>query len=111
FDIAENHIKPATDTVSKLVVEEPVDIEAWRICRAWKRILGVTLNLERVAAHLRRIDRHRPAPLVDRVLAECETRSRVDVLAEIESWAATRLKKENGSDEERPVNEGIKKLR
>ena len=109
FDIAEKRIKPVMDTAPAAAPEEFVDIEAWRICRAWKRILGVTLNAEQVALHLKRIDCHRPTPLVDRVLAECETQSRVEVLAEIKSRAATRLRKEDG-DEEWTVTKGIKKL-
>jgi hypothetical protein len=112
FDIAEKHFKPVTqpsttDTTSEAI---PDDIEAWRICRAWKRILGVTLNPERVAQHLRRLDCHRPTPLADQVLAECENQSRVEVLAEIKSRAATRLKKEDKDNEKWPVVRRIKKL-
>jgi len=89
FDIAEKHFKsitqPSTDTTSGAISE---DIEAWRICRAWKRILGVTLNPKRVASHLKQIDFHKPTPLVDGVLADCENQSSIEVLAEIKSRAA-----------------------
>ena len=104
FDIAEKHLKPVTQPSTNTTSETiPEDVEAWRICRAWKRILGVTLNATRVASHLKQIDCHRPTPLVDRVLAECEDQSKVEVLAEIKSRAATRLRKENADDEEWPV--------
>ena len=109
FDIAEKHFKPATqpptDTTSEAI---PEDVEAWRICRAWKRILGVTLHPRMVASHLKRLDCHRPTPLVDQVLRQCENESRVEVLAEIKSRAATRLRKEKDDDEEWPVMKSIK---
>jgi hypothetical protein len=112
FDIVEKYSKPATQPESTNTAQgvPPEELEAWRICRAWKRILGVTLNPGRVASHLKRVDCYRPTPLVDQVLTECENQSRVEVLAEMKSRAATRLGKENGNDEKWTVTKGIKKL-
>jgi hypothetical protein len=57
---------------------EPQDdryqLQAWRIRRAWKQVLGIELNMDRLADHLRDIGEHfsAPTPLVDKLLAEIE---------------------------------------
>src|SRR5262249_9400054 len=104
FDIAEKHLKPVTQPSTNATSETiPEDVEASRICQSWQHYLSVTLNATRVDSHLKQIYCHRPTPLVDRVIAECEDQSKVEVLAEKKSRTATRLRKENADDEEWPV--------
>src|SRR5262245_2300666 len=95
FDIVDEPTVPITDRsngqVTAVVItpsEGPDNISAWRITRAWKRIMGVTLNVHQVTRHLQYMDLDRPTPLADQVLAECR-QSRVEVLAEIKNRAAT----------------------
>jgi hypothetical protein len=74
---------------------EEYQLQAWRICRAWKQILGIKLAMDRVAKQLRDMDKHlsAPTPLADKVLAEMEQekKSKLVVLAELKepggNWA------------------------
>jgi hypothetical protein len=62
-------------------------LQAWRIRRAWKQVLGIELNMDRLIAHLRDMAGRfsAPTPLVDKVLAEIEAgeNSAVVILAEL----------------------------
>src|SRR5262245_31988728 len=62
-------------------------LQAWRIRRAWKQVLGIELNMDRVSSHLRDMEEHfsLPTPLVDKVLAEIEAEknSTAVILAEL----------------------------
>ena len=70
---------------------EPIDdkyqLQAWRIRRSWKRVLGIELNMDRVANHLRNMEESfsLPTPLVNKVLAEIEAErnSTAVILAEL----------------------------
>ena len=64
-------------------------LRAWRICQAWRKILGIKLNQDRVTEHLRSINElfSAPTPLADKALVQT---SKVIVLAE--------LKKEPGGN-------------
>jgi len=72
-------------------------LQAWRICQAWRKILGVNLNMDMVAEHLRRQNKFFSAPttLVDKALAEVEAgrKSKVKVLAEIKEPGGNRAQK------------------
>src|SRR5215510_3321635 len=67
--------------------DDKYQLQAWRIRRAWKQILGIELNMDRVASHLRHMEEHfsLPTPLVDKVLAEIEAEknSTAVILAEL----------------------------
>src|SRR5215813_62004 len=66
--------------------DDKYQLQAWRIRRAWKRALGIELNMDRVASRLRHMEEHfsLPTPLVDKVLAdiEAEKNSTAVILAE-----------------------------
>ena len=70
------------------------ELEAWRICRAWKKILGINLNMDRVAKNLRDNNEHysAPTPLVDKILAGID-REKAVVLAEIKEPGGNRARK------------------
>src|SRR5262249_28230202 len=67
--------------------DDKYQLQAWRVRRAWKQILGIELNMDRVANHLRDMEAHfsLPTPLVDKVLAEIESEknSTAVILAEL----------------------------
>lgn len=77
--------------------DEDYQVQAWRICQAWQKILGIKLNMDRVAEHLRIRNKvfSAPTPLADKVLAEVEARrkSKVKVLAEIKEPGGNRAQK------------------
>jgi len=78
--------------------QERYRLQAWRICRAWKNILGIKLNVDNVAEPLRDVDEYfsQPTPLADKALAEIETkqrRSKIKVLAEIKEPGGNRAQK------------------
>ena len=72
-------------------------LQAWRICQAWRKILGINLDMDRVAEHLRQQNKFFSAPtsLVDKALAELEAdrKSKVKVLAEIKEPGGNRAQK------------------
>jgi hypothetical protein len=76
---------------------EKYQLQAWRICRAWKQTLGVRLDVDRVAKHLCDMEKYFsvPTPLVDKILAEVEAarKSKIVVLAEIKEPGGNRARK------------------
>jgi len=70
-------------------------LQAWRICQAWRKILGVNLNMDMVAEHLRLQNKvfSAPTPLADKALAELDRKSKVKVLAEIKEPGGNRAQK------------------
>lgn len=81
---------------------EKYQLQAWRICRAWKQVLGIKLDMDRVEKHLRNMDKHfsAPTPGADKALAkiEAEKKSKVVVLAELKEPGGNRAR-EGGAHE------------
>ena len=81
---------------------EKYQVQAWRICRGWKQILDIKLDMNRIAKHLHDIEKDFsvPTPLADKILAEIETekKSKVVVLAELKEPGGNRAR-EGGAHE------------
>jgi hypothetical protein len=76
-------------------------LQAWRICRAWKQILGIKLDVNVIAKQLRNMKHFsEPTPSADKVLAqiEVEKKSQVVVLAEIKEPGGNRARKGGAHD-------------
>jgi hypothetical protein len=70
-------------------------LQAWRIGQAWRKILAINLDMDRVAEHLRLQNKifSAPAPLADKALVEAGKKSKVKVLAEIKEPGCNRAQK------------------